>query len=63
MPWVIAPTKIGTKIPPIVAAVLVRAINVPAKFGAMSMWLDKNPQNIPPMLVIAAKKKNHFFNF
>lgn len=53
MPWVTAPTNMGTKIPPIVAAVFVKAINVPAKFGAMSIWLLKNPQNIPPILVIA----------
>lgn len=54
-PWVTAPTKSGTKIPPIVAAVFVRAINVPAKLGAISMWLLRNPQNIPPMVVIAVR--------
>lgn len=41
------PTNTGTTIPGMVATVLVIAIKVPAKLGAMSMWLDKNPQNIP----------------
>lgn len=47
------PTKIGTTIPGIVALVFVIAISVPAKFGAMSIWLPKNPANMPPTDVMA----------
>lgn len=55
----------GTIKPGIVAIQLVIATNVPAKFGAISMWLDKKPQYIPPMQVtpivinITAKPRLH----
>lgn len=52
-PCVKYPTKRGTIIPGMVATVFVRAMSVPAKLGAMSIWLERKPQNMPPLAVTA----------
>lgn len=41
------PTNNGPNIEVTLAKLLVIPINVPAKFGAKSMWLVKNPVKIP----------------
>lgn len=38
--------------PGIVAKLLEMPMSVPAKGGAMSMWLDRNPEYMPPMNMV-----------
>ena len=40
------PTRVGTRMPGMVANMLVNAIKVPAKFGARSAWLENTPENM-----------------
>ena len=46
VPWVMMPTRVGTRMPGMVANMLVNAIKVPAKFGARSAWLENTPENM-----------------
>lgn len=46
------PTTEGTTIPGTVAKVLVMPMSVPANGGAMSMWLAKKPEYMPPMNIV-----------
>ena len=52
-PCVMAPTMAGTRKPGKVAIMLVMPIKMPAKLGAMSLWLAKTPENIVPKKVVA----------
>ena len=46
VPWVMMPTRVGTRMPGMVASMLVKAIKVPAKLGARSAWLENTPENM-----------------
>lgn len=46
------PTTDGTMMPGTVAKVLVMPMRVPANGGAMSMWLARNPEYIPPRNIV-----------
>lgn len=46
------PTKEGTTMPGMVAKVFEMPMSVPAKGGAMSMWLERKPEYIPPMNMV-----------
>ena len=40
------PTRVGTRMPGMVANMFVKAIKVPAKLGARSAWLENTPENM-----------------
>ena len=46
VPWVMMPTRVGTRMPGMVASMFVKAIKVPAKLGARSAWLENTPENM-----------------
>ena len=60
VPWVMTPTRVGTRMPGMVASMLVMAIRVPemgvsaflifllvpAKLGVRSAWLENTPENM-----------------
>lgn len=55
----INPTKNGPKIDEIFPKLLVIPINVPAKFGAKSIWLVKKPVYTPLFRLKAAVNRNN----